>query len=313
MRLVCADGEPQYRAMLAEEQLARMRADGHELVWFDGVPETTEGWIERLRGADGLLLLWDLPRGVIAASPQLRVVSFAGTGVEMYVDLDEARAAGVTVCNVPSYAANAVAEHALALILAVARGVVDGDREVRAGAWEQTEGLELRGRRLGVVGAGPIGMRMIELGKALGMSVLCWTRRKRKVGVPLVELDQLFATSDVVSLHLAHLPETEGIVDRRLLGLLQPHAILVNTARGSLVDEAVLAELLEEGAIGGAGLDVLVAEPPPRDHPLLAAPRVVFTPHVGFHTAESAREMMRGTLENLLAFARGAPQNVRWR
>jgi phosphoglycerate dehydrogenase-like enzyme len=311
VKLVCADGEPQYHAMLAEEHLARMQADGHELVWYDGVPETVEGWVERLNGAQGLLLLWNLPRGVISASPQLRVVSFAGTGVEMYVDLHEARAAGVTVCNVPRYGANAVAEHALALILAVARRVVDGDREVRGGSWEQTQGLELRGRRLGVVGAGPIGTRMIELGKALGMEVVCWTRRARELGAPLVELDELFATSDVVSLHLAHRPETEGIVDRRLLGLLQPHAILVNTARGSLVDEVALAELLERGAIGGAGLDVLVAEPPPRDHPLLAAPRVVFTPHVGFHTAESSREMMRETLENLLAFARGAPQNVR--
>jgi phosphoglycerate dehydrogenase-like enzyme len=145
------------------------------------------------------------------------------------------------------------------------------------------------------------------------MTVVCWTRRRRELGAPLVELDELFATCDVVSLHLAHHPETEGIVDRRLLGLLQPHAILVNTARGSLLDEHALAELLERGAVGGAGLDVLVAEPPPRDHPLLAAPRVVFTPHVGFHTAEASLEMMRVTLENLLAFARGEPENVRSR
>ena len=316
MRLVCADGEPQYHAMLAEEQLARMRADGHELAWFDGVPDTVEGWIERLRGADGLLLLWSLPRGVIASSPQLRVVSFAGTGVEMYVDLDEARAGGVTVCNVPRYGANAVAEHALALILAVARRVPDGDREIRAGSWEQTQGVELRGRRLGVVGAGPVAARVIELGKALGMNIVCWTRRRsaereRELGARLVELDELFATSDVVSLHLAHLPETEGIVDRRLLALLQPQAILVNTARGALVDEHALAELLDAGAIRGAGLDVLGTEPPPDDHPLLHCQRAVLTPHVAFNTAESSRELVRITLENLLAFATGAPQNVR--
>src|SRR5207244_6026309 len=129
-----------------------------------------------------------------------------------------------------------------------------GDRAVRVGSWEQTDGLELRRRRLGVVGAGPIGARMIELGKALGMSVVCWTRRRspereRELGAPLVELDELFASADVVSLHLAHRPETERLVDRRLLGLLQPHAILVNTARGALVDEAALAELLDAGAI----------------------------------------------------------------
>ena len=311
MRFVCADGEPQYERMLDPEQLATLEREGHELVWLDGPPDTADGWVERLRAADGLFLLWLLPRGVLRASPSVRVVSFAGTGVETYVDMDEARAGGVTVCNVPHYGANAIAEHALALILAVARRVPQGDREVRGGSWEQTEGVELRGRQLGVVGAGPVGRRMMELGRAVGMSVVYWTRRPRAVDARFVELDELFATSDVVSLHLASRPETEGIVDRRLLSLLQPHAIVVNTARGALVDEAALAELLQAGAIRGAGLDVLSAEPPPEDHPLLHSERAVLTPHVAFHTAESARELVRVTLENLIAFARGAPQNVR--
>jgi phosphoglycerate dehydrogenase-like enzyme len=314
MRFVCADGEPQYRRLLTDAQLRQLDAEGHELDWFDGAPDSVEGWVERLRGAGGLFLLWRLPPGVLAET-SLRVVSFAGTGVEMYVDLDEARAHGVTVCNVPHYGANAVAEHALALLLAVARVVPAGDLAVRAGSWSQTEGVELRGRQLGVVGAGPVGARMIELGGALGMRVVCWTRRRtpareRELGAPLVELEELFATSDVVSLHLAARPDTEGIVDRRLLGLLPPGAILVNTARGALVDEQALADLLASGAVGGAGLDVLTVEPPPADHPLLAAPRVVVTPHVGFHTAEASTELLRVTLDNLLAFVRGAPQNV---
>ena len=316
MRFVCADGEPQYRRLLGDDQIVRLEAEGHELAWFDGAPGSAEGWVERLRGADGLLLLWRLPGGVLAASPSLQVISFVGTGVETYVDVDEVRAAGVTLCNVPRYGANAVAEHALALMLAVARRVPEGDRAVRAGSWEQTEGQELRGRRLGVVGAGPVGARMIELGRALGMTVTCWTRRRspereRKLGAPLVDLDELFASSDVVTLHLAHRPETEGIVDRRLLTLLRPHAILVNTARGALIDERALAELLENGDIRGAGLDVLGAEPPPQDHPLLSCARTVLTPHVGFHTAEASGELLRISLENLIAFARGEPQNVR--
>jgi phosphoglycerate dehydrogenase-like enzyme len=255
---------------------------------------------------------------VLSASPGIRVVSFVGTGVETYVDMEEARAAGVTVCNVPRSGANAnaVAEHALALMLAVARGLLDCDRAVRAGEWEQTEPLDLRSRLLGVVGAGPVAVRLIELAHAIGMDVVCWTRRRspereRELGVPLVELEELFTSSDVVSLHLAARAETEGIVDRRLLSLLQPHAILVNTARGSLVDEVFLAELLERGAIRGVGLDVLGTEPPPRDHPLLTAPRTVLTPHVGFNSDAAANELMRVALENLLAFARGRPQNVR--
>jgi phosphoglycerate dehydrogenase-like enzyme len=316
VRLVCPDGEPQYRRLLDAEQLERLDADQHELVWFDRVPDSGEGWIERLRDAEGVLLLWRLPPGVLRACPSVQVVSFVGTGVETYVDLPEAEEGGVTVCNVPRYGANAVAEHALALILAVARRVGEGDRAVRAGAWEQTEGLELRGRRLGVVGAGPIGARMIELGKALGMTVVCWTRRPSPeradaLGAPLVELEELFASSDVVSLHLARAPETEGIIGRRLLALLQPHAILVNTARGALLDEAALAELLRRGAIWGAGVDVLGAEPPPDDHPLLTSPRIVVTPHVAFHTEQASRELLRESLENLLAFARGEPRNVR--
>lgn len=318
MRLVCADGEPQYHRRLGRDQLDRLEAEGHELVWFDGAPDSVDGWVERLQGAEGLLLLWRLPPGVLSASAGIRVVSFVGTGVETYVDMEEARAAGVTVCNVPRSGANAnaVAEHALALMLAVARGLLDCDRAVRAGGWEQTEPFDLRGRRLGVVGAGPVAVRLIELAHAIGMTVVCWTRRRspereRELGVPLVELEELFASSDVVSLHLAARAETEGIVDRRLLSLLQPHTILVNTARGSLVDEASLAELLDRGAIRGVGLDVLGTEPPPRDHPLLTAPRTVLTPHVGFNSDAAANELMRVALENLLAFARGRPQNVR--
>ena len=316
MRLVCPDGEPQYRRLLDPAQLARLRADGHELEWFDHAPGSDEGWIERLGRAEGALLLWRLPPGVLPRCPAVRAISFVGTGVESYVEMEEARAGRVTVCNVPRYGENAVAEHALGLALAVARRIPAGDGAVRQGTWEQTGGLELRGRRLGVVGAGPIGRRMIDLGRALGMAVICWTRhrspeRERELGVPLVELDELFASADVVSLHLAHRPETEGLVDRRLLSLLAPHAILVNTARGALVDEQALAELLAAGAIRGAGLDVLGTEPPPQDHPLLSAPNVVVTPHVGFHTAEASGELLRVALENLLRFARGEPQNVR--
>jgi phosphoglycerate dehydrogenase-like enzyme len=315
VRIVCPDGEPQYRRLLDREQLARLAAEGNELEWHDAAPGSDEGWIERLQDAEGVLLLWRLPPGLLAACPRVRVVSFVGTGVEMYVELDEARAGGVAVCNVPRYGDNAVAEHALALALAVARRVTEGDGLVRAGAWEQLDGLELRGRQLGVVGAGPVGTRMIRLGKALGMTVVCWTRRRspereRELGAPLVDLDELFASSDIVSLHLAHRPETEGIVDRRLLELMRPDAILVNTARGALVDDAALAELLAAGSIRGAGLDVLGAEPPPSGHPLLSSPRVVLTPHVAFNTAEASGDLLRIALENLLAFARGEPQNL---
>jgi phosphoglycerate dehydrogenase-like enzyme len=318
MRFVCPDGEPQFREVLDEGRLERLHAAGHELAWFEPPPRDYEEWDERLRGADGLLIMWSLPPGLLFTHRSVRVVSFAGTGVESYIDMQEARGCGVAVCNVPSYGANAIAEHAFALALAVARRVAEGDRLVRAGAWGpgQTSGLELRGRRLGVVGAGPIGARAVEIGRALGMEPIVWTRspsseRAELLGVPFVSLEALFRTADVVTLHLAHVPETEGIIDRRLLSLLAAHSILINTARAQLVDMEALLELLQAGAIFGAGLDAFDAEPLPADHPLLALDRVVLTPHVGFNTPAATAELLRVALENLLAFANGEPRNMR--
>src|SRR3712207_1498796 len=156
MKFVCADGDEESRALL---DLAPVHAAGHELVWFDGRPADEREWLARLQAADGVTLMWDLPRGVLVGAETVRVVSFAGSGPESYVPLDEAARRGVVVCNVPSYGANAVAEHAFALLFALARKVCQGDRLVRTGDWRPgaLAGVELAGRRLGVVGAGPIG------------------------------------------------------------------------------------------------------------------------------------------------------------
>jgi phosphoglycerate dehydrogenase-like enzyme len=309
---VCADGDEQYRSLAVAVDLR-----GNELTWFDGRPASRAEWAERLRDAAGLLLLWGLPSGVLLENPHIRAVSFAGTGAGSYIDLEEARNAGVAVCNVPRYGANAIAEHVFALALAVARSIPEGDRLVRSGAWRpgQLSGFELRGGRLGVVGAGPIGARVVEIGRALGMEAVVWTRsptreRAASLGARFVGLDELFATSDVVSLHLAHTPGTERIIDRRLLRLLRPHAILVNTARSQLVDNAALVELLEAGSFHGAGIDAFEQEPLPPDDPLLRCRRLVLSPHVGFNTPQASAELVRVALENLVAFADGRLQNL---
>lgn len=314
MQFVCPDGEPEYRKIIDTSQLAALRQT-HELRWFDSAPSTMQAWIERLHDAEGVLLLWSLPKGVLTKCRGVKVISYVGTGVERYVDLEEARKRGVAVCHVPSYGANAVAEHALALMLAVARRIPAGDRLVRTGGWRQEEGLELRGRRLGVVGAGPIGRRMIEIGRGLGMVVVAWTHtpspeRSAALGVPFVSLEELFATCDFISLHLAHRPETERIISRQLLNVLQPNAVLVNTSRGELIDGEALATLLELRRFFGAGLDVYDKEPPAKDLSLLTSPDVVLTPHVGFRTASASRELFRIAIDNLVAFAEGRPQNV---
>jgi phosphoglycerate dehydrogenase-like enzyme len=254
---------------------------------------------------------------VLSAAPSLRVLSFAGSGAGSYVPMREAERCGVLVCNVPSYGANAVAEHAIALAFALARRVCEGDQVVRGGHWGPgtLSGMELMNRRLGVVGVGPVGARAIALGRGLGMQVSAWTRsptpeRERDLDVPFVPLERLFAESDVITLHLAHVPETERVVDGHLLALMQPRALLVNTARAQLVDTDALVDALRQGRIGGAAIDAFAEEPLPQGHPLLAAPRLLLTPHVGFNTTEASAELVRITLDNLLAYAAGRPRNV---
>jgi phosphoglycerate dehydrogenase-like enzyme len=314
MRFVCADGDEEARAHLDVEPA---RAAGHEFVWHDRVPADGEEWVDRLRGADGLFLMWGLPGGVLSAVPSLRAVSFAGSGAGSYVPLEEAERCGVTVMHVPRYGANAVAEHAFALAFALARQVRDGDTLVRTGRWRPgaLAGVELAGRRLGVVGVGPIGTRALAIGKALGMKTTAWTRspsslREEELGVAFVPLETLFAESDVVSLHLAHTRETERLVDEGLLRLMPPNALLVNTARSQLVDADALVGALEEDRLGGAAIDAFEEEPLPPAHPFLRAPRLLLTPHVAFNTGEATAELLRLTLENLIVWAAGRPRNV---
>jgi len=314
MHIACPDGDPQYRAGV-EAAVAPLLDAGHTFAWHEGAPADVAGWRERAGDADALFLLLHLPADALAALDRLRIVSWAGTGVARFVPLDEAAARGVTVCNVPSYGANAVAEHALALMLAAARGVARGDRLIRGGGWAQHSGRELRGSRLGVVGVGPIGRRMIELGRALGMETVAWTRspspqRAAELGTRLVSLEELMATCDVVSVHVAHTPETEGLLSAGLLASLAPHAIVVNTSRGEVIDQRALTQLLDEGRLHGAGLDVFDPEPPPAGDPLLACERAVLTPHVGYDTPTATEELFRITAENVLRFAAGDPVNV---
>jgi len=315
MRFVCPDVEADQRAFIDNASHSVLDGTEHELDLHPGPLLDADVAVERLERAQGVLLNWNLPSGALARCPCVRVVSFAGTGVEGYVDLVEAREHGVTVCNVPSYGANAVAEHAFALMFAVARKLVDADRTLRAGRWEPAELLELRGRRLGVVGVGPVGTRAVALGRALGMDVAAWTRsptpaRAARLGVPLVSLEALFARSDVVSIHVAHTPQTERLVDARLLALLPAEAILVNTARAEVTDRDALARALDDGRLWGAGIDVFSPEPPADDDPLIGHPRVVATPHNAYFTAPAAQELYRIAVENLVGFADGTPRNV---
>jgi D-3-phosphoglycerate dehydrogenase len=316
-RIVCADGDEGYRALLGAPTLDALAAAGIEFGWHNGQPKSEAEWRARLGDADGLVLLWSLPDAVLLASPQLRAISWVGSGVGTFVNVPLASSRGVAVCNTSDYGANAVAEHTLGLMLALARDTVSHDRAMRAGEWprESVRGFELAGKTLGVVGLGGIGARVAALGAMLDMRVLVWTRspspeRVAGLAAEYVALEELFARSDVVSLHLAHTPATTELSGRDLLERMRPSAFLINTARAELIDNAALLDALRSGSIAGAALDVFAPEPLPPDDPLRQLPNVILTPHVGFRTPEATRRSIETAVQNLLGYFTEQPQNV---
>jgi len=229
---------------------------------------------------------------LIRAGTRLVVIGRAGVGVDN-VDLDAATRAGITVVNAPTGNTIAAAEHTLGLLFAVARRIAPADASVRAGEWRRSAftGLELRGRTLGIIGLGKIGQAVAERAGGLEMAVLgvdpyVTPEQAALRGIRLVELDGLLAESDVVTLHVPLSRATRGLIGRKAIARMKPGAIVLNVARGGLVDEAAVAEALHDGRLGGAGFDVYEQEPP-TESPLLAAPNTVLTPHLGASTAEA--------------------------
>lgn len=287
------------------DAVERLREAGEVALGFgdDAVPYAVVA--DRVTGV--LLRTATFGRAEIEAAPRLRVIARHGVGVDT-VDLVAASEGGVPVTIAAEANAQAVAEHVFALLLAVTRQVVAADDAVRAGAWTTARpalvGSELSGRRLGLLGCGRIGRRVARIAHAFGMSVrVCDPAvddaEAVTLGVQPVSRDVLLATSDVLSLHLPLTPETRGIVDAAAIAALPRGAILVNTARGALVDEDALVRALESGQLGGAGLDVVAEEPLlPRD-PLACAPGLVLSPHIGGQTAESLRRVALQAAESI--------------
>ena len=262
-----------------------------------------------------------LDAATIAALPDLACILVLATGHNV-VDSAAARARGIPVCNVPGYSPPSVAQHVLSVVLEMFSHTSLHARAVAEGRWSAQPDfcfwdapvVELSGKIFGVVGFGAIGRRVGELAHAFGMNVLAHVPRpKPEPGYEpfaFVGLDELFAQSDVVSLHCPLTADNENMVDARLLSLMKPTARLVNTARGQLVDEAVLAQALVEGRLAGAALDVVRQEPIRPDNPLLSAPGCLITPHVAWASLEARTRLMAGVAANLAAFLAGAPQNV---
>jgi D-3-phosphoglycerate dehydrogenase / 2-oxoglutarate reductase len=260
---------------------------------------TTEAFVARLTDAVAVMHFGTrITADMMERCPKLRVIVFLGTGVGSWVDLAAAAARGIRVRRVLGYADRTVAEHALALILSVGRNLACMDREIPAGRWHSEARFESAGKRLGIVGLGGIGRALAALAAPLGLDVVGWNRSPIPAGIPcrMLPLDEVIASSDIVSLHLALNDETRGVIDRRRIGMLKPGTVLINTARGGLVDEAALVERLQQGDIL-AGLDVFADEPLAPAHPISRLDNVTLTAHAGWMSPEAASRLFRLGLE----------------
>jgi lactate dehydrogenase-like 2-hydroxyacid dehydrogenase len=301
---------------LPGDALARLDGVCSLDVWEDDAPPPAEVLRERAREADGLLcLLTDrIDEQLLDACPRLKVVSQMAVGVDN-VDLAACARRGIPVGNTPDVLTDATADLAMALLLAAARRLPEGMAAVGSGAWGPWRpswllGLELRGARLGIVGMGRIGRAVAERARAFGMDVV-HAARSGTVPPPAdaaaLPFAELLRTSDVVSLHCPLTPATKGLIDAEALATMKPGALLVNTARGPVVDQDALADALHAGRLGGAALDVTDPEPLPPDHPLLSAPNLIVLPHLGSATHATRERMAELAVENLAAGLAGRP------
>ncbi len=239
-----------------------------------------------------------MPTDLVAQCPALRHIVFLGTGAASYMDIGELKARGVTVHTIKGYGDIAVAEHTIALMFAAARDVARMDREVRTGIWTPQEGMQLHGKTLGIIGVGGIGAEVTRIGRGIGMQVIAWNRTAKKdAPCPLVDIDTLLARADVVSMNLVLNDETRGFLGKERIARMKPGAILVNTARGALVDEGALIEALRSGHIRHAGLDVFHDEPLRADHPLAQLSSVTLTSHAAFRTVEASMTLLRRAID----------------
>jgi len=305
--------------------IANVRPPAFEHAWQDYPATNPDEVVERLRGATvAITNKVPLRADAIAQLPDLKLVAIAATGTDN-VDLAACRERGIAVCNIRDYSLVSVPEHTFALMLAVRRNLMAYARDVAAGRWQESTRFclldhpigDLAGSRLGIVGYGALGRRVAEIGRAFGMEIVISSRSpvsaKRDQWRPMqLPLSSLLMTSDVVSLHLPLTPETRHMIGAAELARMKKSAILINTARGGLVDEAALADALTKGVIAGAGFDVLSKEPPVPENPLLQLdlPNFVLTPHVAWASGGAMQTLADMLVENIDAWAAGNPKNL---
>ena len=296
-------------------QLARLEPHG-DVVLHETRPESSEEKVGRARDFDIIIntrgaVTWR--EAELRSLPRLRMITTCSIGTDM-IDLAVAQELGVVVSNQPGRTAPVVAEHMFGLMFALAKRAAFQTAEIKAGRWTRRVYTMLQGKVLGIMGTGNIGAEMARLGRAIGMEVIAWTfnpspDRAQDLGVEFVARDELLRRADVVSLHVRLTDDTRHLIGARELELMKPEALLLNGARGDVVDLDALAAALRAGRPGGAGLDVFPQEPFVEPHPILECEQVVLTPHAADQTPEGVELLNEGAVDNVIAFLEGRPQH----
>lgn len=313
MKLVFLD-----RQTLAPSVILRRPAFDHD--WQEYAETAPDQVVARLQQAEvAIVNKVHIGAAELAELPGLKLIALAATGSDN-LDLAACRAAGVAVCNIRNYSQSAVPEHALSLMMALSRNLPAYRRSVADGRWQQSGQFcyfdypvrDLKGQTLGLIGYGTIAQDLARLARALGMVVIVAARKGQPATEGRLPFEQVLAEADVLSLHCPLTPETRHLIGATELAMMKPDALLINVGRGGLVDEHALLHALQQQRIGGAGFDVVSAEPPPADHPLMQAlqyPNFILTPHIAWASRASMQRLADQLIDNIEAFAKGREQN----
>lgn len=315
MKIVVLDGYTENPGDLSWDALDRLG----ELTVYDRTPQ--DQVIERIGNAEIVLVnKVQMTKEIIEQAAGVKYIGVLATGYNV-VDVDGAKAKGITVTNIPTYGTDGVAQYAIALLLELCHRIGDHSNTVSAGDWTNNADwcywnspqMELAGKTLGIIGYGRIGQKVGAIASALGMNILANDRGKKQdtsAGAKLVDLDQLFKESDVISLHCPLFPETEGIINKENIAKMKDGVYIINDSRGQLINEADLRDALNSGKVGGAAVDVVSTEPIKMDNPLLEAKNMIITPHMAWASREARSRLMDIAVENVEKFQQGTPINV---
>ena len=286
---------------------------GHQYIYYTDIPKGEDELIARMKDADIVNISnIKLTARVIESCPNLKYLNVAFTGVD-HVDLECCKRHGLKVSNAAGYSTEAVSELAVGLAVALMRNFAQMDSNTRKlGNRNNFLGTELCGKTVGIVGTGAIGLAAARIFKAFGCKIIAYSRTQKNVeGISYTTLDELFAKADIISLHIPANAQTKGLISKDLLAKMKDTAIIINTARGPVMDNAALADLLKAGKIAGAGIDVYETEPPlPENHPLLSAPNTILLPHVGYASKEAMQKRYVIVKSNLHSYLEGRQENV---